>query len=561
MNNKRVLALGLSLAFFLGGLAQANTGDGGAVDREAKGGRTAVDSNYSVKAPSSEDIKSANKISCSAKVGDTKGSKSPASSYVSRFNDTEETTDPSSQTVENSEPKSLLEMQIIDGSGAVRQMERSVTGSDKFDINSAVDSYTLESSLSKAMRQNSKVRVADEKIVQANAQYGQNKTQKNLKFIVGDKTTWQNRQVSGNRTTLEALTNQLDASLQLLLTTFGQVEKQIAASYLQIGVAALDAASVRHDLAYAVKKDFFNCLKAEAQVDVAKLNLQVCEKNLSDSKRLYRQGIMALYDVIQADLQVTEAHEQLERSYSGVKTANAAFLSDLEERVTGEVSSEPLYFQSPKAIEVDPLCRLSDLQELAMRRRFEILSLDRSIEVAEKVREAEKCSNLPQVMLAADYIFSPGYRTYPCSMYQLSLNVNWSVWDGGLKKQKLIELDSQIRSLEASRDQLCNSIRLEVEKAWIDFNLSAVVLQTARKRVEAAWVYSDMARQRFLNGLGTSLEVQDSLRSLNDARVAYVVASYDRDLAFSAIEHSVGCDFPERRLEVTDELLEAPEQP
>ena len=88
MNNKRVLALGLSLAFFLGGLAQANTGDGGAVDREAKGGRTAVDSNYSVKAPSSEDIKSANKISCSAKVGDTKGSKSPASSYVSRFNDT-----------------------------------------------------------------------------------------------------------------------------------------------------------------------------------------------------------------------------------------------------------------------------------------------------------------------------------------------------------------------------------------------------------------------------------------------------------------------------------------
>ena len=79
--------------------------------------------------------------------------------------------------------------------------------------------------------------------------------------------------------------------------------------------------------------------------------------------------------------------------------------------------------------------------------------------------------------------------------------------------------------------------------------------------MEAAWVYSDMARQRFLNGLGTSLEVQDSLRSLNDARVAYVVASYDRDLAFSAIEHSVGCDFPERRLEVTDELLENPEQP
>ena len=116
MNNKRVLALGLSLAFFLGGLAQANT-DGGAVGQAPKSGQTAAGSNYSVKAPSSEDNKSANKNSDSAKVGDSKEKASPASSYVSRFNDTEEKVDLSSQTTENSEPKSLLEMQIIDGSG------------------------------------------------------------------------------------------------------------------------------------------------------------------------------------------------------------------------------------------------------------------------------------------------------------------------------------------------------------------------------------------------------------------------------------------------------------
>ena len=121
-----------------------------------------------------------------------------------------------------------------------------------------------------------------------------------------------------------------------------------------------------------------------------------------------------------------------------------------------------------------------------------------------------------------------------------------------------MELDSQIRSLQASRDQLCNTIRLDVEKAWIEFQLSEVVLQTARKRVEAAWVHSDMARQRFLNGIGTSLEVQESLSNLNDARNSYVVATYDRDLSFAAIEHSVGCDFPDRRLEITPQLLEIP---
>ena len=102
------------------------------------------------------------------------------------------------------------------------------------------------------------------------------------------------------------------------------------------------------------------------------------------------------------------------------------------------------------------------------------------------------------------------------------------------------------------------TIRLDVEKAWIEFQLSEVVLQTARKRVEAALVHSDMARQRFLNGIGTSLEVQESLSNLNDARNSYVVATYDRDLSFAAIEHSVGCDFPDRRLEITPQLLEIP---
>jgi outer membrane protein TolC len=83
-------------------------------------------------------------------------------------------------------------------------------------------------------------------------------------------------------------------------------------------------------------------------------------------------------------------------------------------------------------------------------------------------------------------------------------------------------------------------------------------LTTAAKRVEAAEIYYDMARQRFLNGLGTSLEVQDALRSLNDARQSQVVAVYDRELAFAALENSVGFDFPLRRLAVLPESLQEP---
>ena len=85
---------------------------------------------------------------------------------------------------------------------------------------------------------------------------------------------------------------------------------------------------------------------------------------------------------------------------------------------------------------------------------------------------------------------------------QLNLKINWSAWDGGERQAKLDEIDSQLRALGASRDDLVSGILLDVEKAWQDFKLTNVTTRTAKKRVEAAWIFHDMARQRFLNGLG-----------------------------------------------------------
>ena len=141
---------------------------------------------------------------------------------------------------------------------------------------------------------------------------------------------------------------------------------------------------------------------------------------------------------------------------------------------------------------------------------------------------------------------------------QLTLSLKWALWDGGYRNGRIEEAESQIRSLEASGEDLRNQVRLQVERAWLDFQLATVTVGTATKRVEAAEVYYDMARQRFLNGLGTSLEVQDSLRNLNDARQNLVVATYDRELAFAALENSVGVDFPLRRLAVSPEMLQTP---
>lgn len=418
-------------------------------------------------------------------------------------------------------------------------------------------SYTLDQSIEAGLRRNPSIRVADEKVASAAAQYGQQQSQKNLQILFSDRSTLQEKQASSfgplTVNTLDAFSSQIQASLQLLLTTFGKVENQIAAQFLQIGVEAENARTTRRNLVYQVKQAFFQRLKADASVSVAVMNLDVSRQSLSDTEKLFQQGVMARYDVVQAELQVTEATEQLARAKNSVQTSNAGFLTVLNEPLRTEVSLE-----APQPIQVDPQVEVETLQALGLARRPEVWSLDRSLQVAHRLLDAAHGESHPSMTLSADYLTSPGYNTNPQNMYQLNLTVNWALWDGGYRDTREEEAESQIRSLEASGEDLRNQIRLQVEQAWLNFQLTTVTVETGRKRVEAAEVYYDMARQRFLNGLGTSLEVQDALRSLNDARQNLVVATYDRDLAFAALENSVGVDFPDRRMAVTPEMLQAP---
>ncbi|MBQ7503417.1 TolC family protein [bacterium] len=447
---------------------------------------------------------------------------------------------------------------IKSGEDAVNQMLRSVSGQSEFDIDDVSKSFTLEKSINYALENNPEVKNADENIVQAGARYRQAQSMKNLQFTVGNRLTYQPKGVSGGIVTNDPLANSLTASLKALLTTFGRVENQIAAAYLEIGVESLNAMSVRRELVYQVKQAFFNRVKAGSNVDAALLNADLCKQSLVDADKMYKSGVMALYDVIQANLQITDAEEQLAQANTSLDSADAEFFKLLAlNNPTADRYS--LHVISPPPIEVDPQCTVADLKKLAAARRYELLSLDRSIEVLKKSREAAEANNRPEIYLSADYIFSPGYHTLPCSNYQLNLNINWNAWDGGAKNAQLDEIDSQIDALTYSRESLCDTIYLDVEKAWLNFNLTDITMKTTKNKVESAWVFHEMARQRFLNGLGTSLEVQQALTSLNNARLSFISACCDRELAFAALEYSVGVDFPNRRLSVTPELLKAEE--
>lgn len=424
---------------------------------------------------------------------------------------------------------------------------------------------TLQSSVETGLARNPAIKIANERVAKAVAQYDQQSSAKNLKMAFTDSTfirpggpavistnpllSKSNKVDFPSQITLvDTVHSQISVELQQLLTTFGRVENQIAASFLNIDAQAKAGDIDKRSLNFQIKSGFLNHLKALAQTEAAQANLKVSQQNLSDTEQLFKQGVMAKFDVVQAELQLTTDTQRVAQTQTDIETTRATLRSLLVMD-----ANAPILLVPPAPIVVDEDVTMKGLEEMALQHRPELVALARQLDVAEALLEAAKSESNPQVGMNLGYYTNPGFALGMKDTVMLSFNFSWFLFDGGLAAAKTAEAESQIRTIQDQGEQLRLQVNLDVENAWRKYLQTYYDLKTAEQRVITAMVYYDMARQRFVNGLGTSLETQEALRSLNNARVNLVVATYSRDLAFADVEQSLGMDFFDRHLSLAKE--------
>ncbi len=421
-----------------------------------------------------------------------------------------------------------------------------------------VRAMNLPETLSLGLQQNPRIQIASQRVEQARATYEQQRSAKNPKLSLSSSTALQPERAVNTRelftseqrppnfperfVIVDPLTSQLGLSLQTLLTTFGRVENQIAAAFLQIDVQGATAEIEQLDVRLSIKEAFFRKLQADATVEVNRLNARVSAQTLEDAQALFEQGIMARYDILQAEIELTRAIEDLAQSLTRVDQATSELATVLHERT---FSVQPI---PPQDIAADQNVQLSALRELAFAKRPELKSILFQQQVARKLLDSAYAENSPELFLSANYNTAFGQSLTPLNIPSLTLQLQWQLFDGGYRKARIRELESVIVELNAKEDQVASGIEAEVEQTWLNLRQSAYNLSTAQRQLEASEEYYDMARQRYINGLATTLEVADSLRNLIAARSRLVNVTYDRELAFARLEQSLGTDIPERTL-------------
>ena len=412
----------------------------------------------------------------------------------------------------------------------------------------------IDQSLKIGLHRSTKIKSAVEQINLAVAQYEQVKTVKNATLQLDGVAQLQGPSNSIDLIIPGIVNEKLifsrdyniagQLSLQQLITTFGRIEHNIAASFINIRATQEKMQTEKSNVIYSIKQSFYYVLKMEALIRVAVDYVNQSKDYLNNAYSLYKNGMVSRYDVVRSELSVSEAMQSLVTSKMNYMLANSNFLFNLD---YGQEYTFNLIAREKNILKDN--VKLNDLYASGLANRHEIREMDENIQASKELLEAAKKNNNPSVYLSGQYNRMTKTSVSEEYSWNVGLSVNIPILDGGIRDAKIKEAESNIRYAEIAMDSLQKQIKLQIEQSFLKLKEARVIFRAALKDVQTSEEGYRMSKIRYKNGLSTTVEMEDSIRTLNRSSVNFIDAVCNYCIALAELENSIGRDFTPEELE------------
>jgi outer membrane protein len=299
-------------------------------------------------------------------------------------------------------------------------------------------------------------------------------------------------------------------------------------------VADVERERTENDVATAVATLYVALQRAQANVDATRANVELFTKlrDLANDQR--EAGVATKLDSTRADVALAREQQTLLVSENQRDAARLSLLHSIG-------ADQTLAVVLVDALNEEPATETPEGALAAARsRRPELRSIEeriRSIDLSIAARRAER---LPT--LAAQ--FQGGYNgNY---LGDLSWNrtvgalVSVPIYTGGRISSEIAESESLRRELVLERTETQRQVEEEVRRALLTLQSARNRAQVAADNVRLASEELDFARDRFANGVSSSIEVDNAQSSYASARADRITALADEAQARFDLARATG---------------------
>ncbi|PZO40014.1 MAG: TolC family protein [Pseudanabaena frigida] len=292
-----------------------------------------------------------------------------------------------------------------------------------------------------------------------------------------------------------------------------------AENNLRIAEATLNQA--RQTIRLSIVTAYYSLQNADETIRIQRKAVENAERSLKDTQARERAGVGTKFDVLQADVSLANAKQDLLNAEAAQLVARRELARQLNFPPTVELTA---------ADKIAPVAEwklpLEESIVLAVRNRAELDIHKLEREVARDRANASLARLGPQFNVFANFNTSSEFTSGGGigTGYQIGATINWNLYDGGKAVAQVDQYKADQATAESKFEQAARQARYDVESAYINQGSRFQQIETATIAVKSATEALRLARLRLDAGVGTQLEVLTAESDLTRAEVNRVQA-------------------------------------
>lgn len=307
-----------------------------------------------------------------------------------------------------------------------------------------------------------------------------------------------------------------------------EIGAAIAARAAQSDSAEARLEATARMLVREVKRAYYGAARAQAAEGILEASLALLEEDLRIARVMQREGSATRDRVLRARAEMLAVEQRLDAARAQTRQARRQ-LARLLDRDNPDALVLP-EVDSTRA-ETDDALSLTDTRapdDDSIDGRPELSELDAGIRAARAQAKAEGAQLLPEVVLAGDYgIQGENYGIESDSEFgTLSIVMRWNLFDFGMRRDKRDAAHAEAARLRAQRRDLEQQLRIALESAQDNLQVSRRAVHTAQARVEAAEAAFAIAERKRAEASLSQVAFIDAQRALTEARLNAVITHF-----------------------------------
>jgi len=285
---------------------------------------------------------------------------------------------------------------------------------------------------------------------------------------------------------------------------------------------------------FNVTKAYYEVLRARHLAGVAETNVTYNEGLRKQIEAQVQVGKSAPADVLPVEAQLANARVSLLFAQNAVRTAAI----DLQSAMG--VSPQPGFdVQEVESATEAEIATLDSYSTLALKLRPDIAQSQAGLGAARASTRSARLNLYPRPVISGDYQrqISGGFTT---SSTQMVGSIIFDLFNGNANRAAYNEARASQANVELQQKQVYKDIDLQVEEAYLNLTNAKERAAASKVSLDAAQKNYDAQRERYSQGLGTTLDMLNAEVQAITAQSNDVQARYDYHIALAQMNYATG---------------------